>query len=253
MNFISNFLSSILTPQVSDLQKGNIPQHVGIIMDGNGRWAAKRHLPRIAGHRAGVEVMRQVITTSVEVGIKYLTVFAFSSENWDRPEHEVNFLMDLFVDTLNRELGSLNSNGVNVKLIGSRKKTPDKVLDCFKNAEHITAGNKTMVFNIAINYGSRGEIIEAVKKIGTECKAGQVEVDNINEDLFSKYLYTSHCPDPDLIIRTSGEYRMSNFLLWQSAYAELYITKTLWPDFSKKHYLKAIQNYQKRNRRFGKV
>ncbi|MCG9478826.1 MAG: isoprenyl transferase [Actinomycetia bacterium] len=243
----------MLTPKVKDLKKGSVPQHVGIIMDGNGRWAARRHLPRVVGHRAGVATLRQVIKTSVELGVKYLTVFAFSSENWDRPQREVDFLMDLFVDTLGQELDSLNKNGVKIKIIGSKKKTPEKVLQCFNHAEDITSSNNKMVFNIAFNYGSRGEIIDAVKNIIRDCRRGKVDIEDINEKLISSYTYTRECPDPDLIIRTSGEYRISNFLLWQSAYTEFYFTRTLWPDFSKKHYLRAIQNYQKRNRRFGRV
>ncbi|MGM0364971.1 MAG: isoprenyl transferase [Actinomycetota bacterium] len=253
MNFISSFLYSIQTPNAETLKKGNIPGHVGIIMDGNGRWAARRNLPRVMGHRAGVESLRQVIKTSVEVGVKHLTVFAFSSENWDRPKNEVNFLMELFVDCLQKELESLNSNGVKIKIIGERDKSPKEVMDSFRHAEKVTENNRKMVFSIAFNYGSRQEIINAAKNICKDFKNKKLDMERLDENIFSGFLYTRGCPDPDLIIRTSGEYRISNFLLWQSAYAEFYFTRTLWPDFSRSHYLKAIRSYQKRNRRFGRV
>jgi len=253
LNFISSFLSSITTPKIEILKKGNIPEHVGIIMDGNGRWAARRNLPRVMGHRAGVGSLRQVIKTSVEVGVRHLTVFAFSSENWDRPKNEVDFLMELFVDCLEEELESLNSNGVRIKIIGDRDKSPKEVMDSFRNAEQVTRFNQKLVFNIAFNYGSRQEIISAAKNICADVCGKKLGIGSIDEEIFSSYLYTKGCPDPDLIIRTSGEYRISNFLLWQSAYTEFYFTKTLWPDFDRNCYLKAIQSYQKRNRRFGKV
>ncbi len=250
---ISSFLSSITTPRIDDLKKGNIPKHVGIIMDGNGRWASRRKLPRILGHKAGVQSLRQAIATSIKIGVKYLTVFAFSSENWERPKKEVDFLMGLFVDCLNEELDSLNKNGVRIKIIGDRKKSPQKLRDSFRNAESLTSGNSKLVFNIAFNYGSRQEIIKAIKNMYEDAKKNKIEIEKLDEDTFSGYLYTGKTPDPDLIIRTSGEYRISNFMLWQSAYAEYYFTKTLWPDFNTSHYLKAINAYQKRNRRFGKV
>ncbi len=253
MNIISSFLFSATTPKIESLKKGNIPKHVAIIMDGSGRWAAMRKLPRIMGHEAGVESLRQILKTSVKIGIKYLTVFAFSNENWDRPKDEVEFLMELFVDCLNKELDSLNKNGVSIKVIGDRKKSPKKVLQSFYNAEKMTYKNSKLVFNIAFNYGSRQEIINAVKNICSDAVNKKLDIGDIDEELFSNYLYTRNCPDPDLIIRTSGEYRMSNFLLWQSSYSEFYFTKTLWPDFSKNHYLRAISSYQRRNRRFGKV
>ena len=253
MNFISSFLCSWKTPKIEGLKKGNIPQHIGIIMDGNGRWAAKRRLPRIMGHKAGVEALRQIIKTSVKIGVRHLTVFAFSSENWDRPQNEVDFLMGLFVNSLNRELASLNKNGVRIRVIGDRDPSPRKVRNSFSNAEKKTEHNQKLVLNIAFNYGARQEIIYAVQNIYKNAQKKDLDIEALDESLFSSYLYTKHSPDPDLIIRTSGEYRISNFLLWQCAYAEFYFTRTLWPDFSAKHFMQAISAYQKRNRRFGKV
>jgi undecaprenyl diphosphate synthase len=239
LSLFSPFFSSIRVPAVKELKKNNIPEHVAIIMDGNGRWAAKRNLPRSAGHRAGVEALRDIITTCIELGIKFLTVYSFSSENWQRPEDEVNFLMNLFLKSLREELESLDKNGVRVRLIGERKEIPSEVLKAFENAETKTRDNDKLYFNIAFNYGSRQEIINAIKII---CKSAS-----------RNYLFTRGCPDPDFLIRTSGEYRVSNFLLWQIAYSEFYFVKTLWPDFKRKDFLKAIYYYQQRKRRFGRL
>lgn len=253
MNLISSFFSSIKVPTVKELKKSNIPEHIAIIMDGNGRWAEKRNLPRSAGHRAGVETLREIIAVCIELGVKILTVYSFSKENWQRPDEEVNFLLNLFLESLREELDSLNKNGVRVKLIGSREEIPHEILQAFKNAEKETKGNNKLLFNIAFNYSSRQEIIEAAGKIYKEVIENNIRIDRLNEEKFSDFLYTEGCHDPDFLIRTSGEYRISNFLLWQIAYTEFYFIKTLWPDFKKRDFLKAIRCYQQRNRRFGRV
>jgi undecaprenyl diphosphate synthase len=253
LNSISSSSDSLAVPTVSELKKNKIPSHVAIIMDGNGRWAFKRNLPRINGHRKGVIVLKNIVIVCKELGIKYLTVYSFSSENWQRPRIEIKSLMKLFLDSLKRELEDLNKNGVRLKLIGQRETIPVKILKTFEHSEQKTKNNKELFFNIAFNYGSRQEIIDAVKKIYSAAKNNFINIDNMNTKTFSNFLYTENFPDPDLLIRTSGESRISNFLLWQIAYTELYFTKTLWPDFSKKHFLKAIYNFQKRSRRFGKL
>ncbi len=253
MNLISSIYSAIKVPTVKALKKNKIPMHVAIIMDGNGRWAAKRNLPRSAGHKVGVETLKDIITACIELGIKFLTVYSFSSENWQRPEEEVNFLLDLFLESLKEELDLLYRNGVRVRLIGSRKEIPPDVLEAFKNAEKRTEKNNKLLFNIAFNYGSRKEIVDAVSNIYKETVKGNINIEKLDEDKFNDFLYTSGCPDPDLLIRTSGEYRLSNFLLWQLAYSEFYFIKKLWPDFRKKDLLKAVYYYQQRSRRFGKV
>lgn len=253
MNSISSSSDSLAVPTVSELKKNKIPFHVAIIMDGNGRWALKRNLPRISGHRKGVIVLKNIVITCKELGIKYLTVYSFSSENWQRPRIEVKNLMVLFLDSIKRELEDLNKNGVRLKLIGQRETIPAKILKTFEYSEQKTKNNKELFLNIAFNYGSRQEIIDAVKKLYIAARNNFINIDNIDAKTFSKFLYTEDFPDPDLLIRTSGESRISNFMLWQIAYTELYFTKTLWPDFSKKHFLKAIYNFQRRSRRFGKL
>jgi undecaprenyl diphosphate synthase len=251
LSLISSIFSSIKVPTVKELKKNNIPEHVAIIMDGNGRWAVRRKLPRSAGHKAGVEALRDVIEICIELGIKFLTVYSFSSENWQRPKDEVNFLLNLFLESLKEELESLDRNGVRVKLIGDRKEIPFEILKAFENAEKKTENNDKLFFNIAFNYGSRQEIIDAVKRIYKAVARNEMDIEKLDEKNFSEYLFTNGCPDPDFLIRTSGEYRVSNFLLWQIAYCEFYFVKTLWPDFKKKNFLKAIYYYQQRNRRFG--
>lgn len=253
MSLISSIFSSIRVPTVKELKKNNIPEHVAIIMDGNGRWAVKRKLPRSAGHKAGVEALREVITTCVQLGIKFLTVYSFSSENWQRPKDEVNFLLNLFLESLKEELGALNKNGVRVFLIGDRKLIPYKILEAFENAEKQTANNNKLFFSIAFNYGSRQEIIDAARKIYKAASRNDINIEKLSEKTFSDYLFTKEFPDPDFLIRTGGEYRVSNFLLWQIAYCEFYFVKTLWPDFKRKNFLKAIYYYQQRNRRFGRL
>ncbi len=251
MSLISSIFSSIRVPTVKELKKNNIPEHVAIIMDGNGRWAMKRKLPRSAGHRAGVEALRDVIEVCIELGIKFLTVYSFSSENWRRPKDEVNFLLNLFLETLREELESLDRNGVRVRLIGNREEVPSEILKAFENAEKETENNNKLFFNIAFNYGSRQEIVGAVKRICRAAARNDIDIEKLDEKNFSEYLFTDSYPDPDFLIRTSGEYRVSNFLLWQIAYCEFYFVKTLWPDFKKKNFLKAIYYYQYRDRRFG--
>lgn len=233
--------------------KGNIPKHVAIIMDGNGRWAAKRHLPRSAGHRAGVESLREIINASIEIGVDYLTVYSLSSENWKRPESEIKFLMKLFIATIKNELRLLMEHGVRVRLIGDRKSLPPDVVKAYEEAEKKTSENTKLNFNIALNYGSRQEILDAFKALREKINSGELDIEDIGIKDLSDNLYTKDIPDPDFLIRTSGEHRISNFLLWQISYSELYFTKVLWPDFKRKHFIKAIDEYQKRNRRFGKL
>jgi len=232
---------------------GNIPKHVAIIMDGNGRWATKRHLPRSAGHRAGVESLREIINASIEIGVEYLTVYSLSSENWKRPESEIKFLMKLFLATIKNELRLLMEYGVRLRLIGDRKSLPPEVVKAYEEAEKKTSENTKLNFNIALNYGSRQEILDAFKALGEKINSGELDIEDIGIKDLSDNLYTKDIPDPDFLIRTSGEHRISNFLLWQISYSELYFTKVLWPDFKRKHFIKAIDEYQKRNRRFGKL
>ncbi len=230
-----------------------LPQHVAIIMDGNGRWATRRGLPRVAGHRQGVEALREVIKTSNELGIKYLTLYAFSTENWKRPAAEVDALMALLVEYLRKEIRELNSNNVKISVLGQVEAFPDVAQREIANAVEITKNNTGLRVNIALNYGGRAEIVRAVKAIARDVLDKKVSIDDIDERLFSDYLYTANIPDPDLLIRTSGEFRLSNFLLYQVAYTELVFTDSdvLWPDFDKKAYLEAIVEYQRRQRRYG--
>ncbi|MCL5771954.1 MAG: isoprenyl transferase [Actinobacteria bacterium] len=249
----SHLFSSKKNLTIEEIKKNSIPKHVAIIMDGNGRWASKRGLPRLAGHREGVKPLKNVVRLCNDLGIKYITAYSFSNENWERPENEVSGLMQLFFETVAAEIEDLNKNGVRIVLIGNRNLIPQKVLKRFEDAENITKNNENVVLNIAFSYGSRQEIIEAVKKACIDIKNNKIDIKDIDEDYFSSLLFTRNCPDPDLLIRTSGEFRISNFLLWQIAYCELYFTKTLWPDFSNAEFLKAIWDYQQRNRRFGKI
>ncbi len=250
--FSSIFASKKYSSQ-DKIIKSNIPKHVAIIMDGNGRWATKRHLPRSAGHRAGVESLREIINVSIEIGVEYLTVYSLSSENWKRPESEIKFLMKLFLATIKNELRLLMEYGVRLRLIGDRKSLPLKVVKAYEEAEKKTSENTKLNFNIALNYGSRQEILDAFRALGEKINSGELDIEDIGIKDLSDNLYTKDIPDPDFLIRTSGEHRISNFLLWQISYSELYFTKVLWPDFKRKHFIKAIDEYQKRNRRFGKL
>ena len=233
------------------IDKNNIPVHVAIIMDGNGRWAKKRGGVRIFGHQNGVKSVRDVVEASVEIGVKYLTLYAFSTENWNRPKMEVNALMGLLVSTIKSELKTLTENNVRLKTIGDINMLPKEVAQNLTDTIKRTESNTGLTLILALSYSSRWEINQAIKKIATDVKNNVLEIDSINEELFQKYLNTSDFPDPELLIRTSGELRISNFLLYQLAYSELYFTETLWPDFNKDEFFKAIHNYQSRERRFG--
>jgi undecaprenyl diphosphate synthase len=226
-----------------------LPVHIAVIMDGNGRWAAQRHLPRVEGHRAGIESVREVVEGSARLGIKVLTLYAFSVENWKRPVTEVSTLMTLLKRYLRLELNTLLRNDIRFKVIGRDEELAPDVRRELKMAEEKTAGNAGMLFNIALNYGGRAEIVEAARRV----VASGIAPDELDEQRFSDFLYTGGQPDPDLLIRTSGEMRVSNFLLWQIAYAEIWVTDTLWPDFRKQHLLEAVLAYQKRDRRYGGI
>jgi undecaprenyl diphosphate synthase len=226
-----------------------LPQHVAVIMDGNGRWAAQRHLPRVEGHRAGIESVREVVEGSARLGIKVLTLYAFSVENWKRPVTEVSTLMMLLKRYLRLELNTLLRNNIRFNVLGRPEDLAPDIQGELKMAEEKTASNAGMLFNIALNYGGRAEIVEAARRV----MASGVSADDLDEQRFSDFLYTAGQPDPDLLIRTSGEMRVSNFLLWQIAYAEIWVTDTLWPDFRKQHLLEAILAYQKRDRRYGGI
>ena len=232
---------------------GNIPRHVAIIMDGNGRWATKRGLPRSAGHRAGMEALRDLITASSELGIEALTLYAFSTENWKRPRDEVGTLFSLVVEYFNREISELHENGVRIRVLGDISCVPQKARAALMRAEDITHDNRGLKLNLAINYGARAELVRAARALAEDVSNGGMAPDAIDEAAVSSRLYTSGQPDVDLLIRTGGEMRLSNFLLYQSAYAELLFTDTLFPDFDKAHYLDAIREFQGRSRRFGAI
>ena len=229
----------------------NIPGHVAIIMDGNGRWARQRGLPRIVGHRAGVKSVQEVIRCAKESGIKVLTLYAFSTENWKRPKNEVSALFKLLEKYIDSQADSLVRNNIRLSVIGRLEGLPESVQDKLKRVMDRTKDNTALVLNLALNYGAKIEIVDAVRAIVKDCVSGRIKLEEIGEKSFSDYLYTSGLPDPDLLIRTSGEMRLSNFLLWQIAYSELYISKKLWPDFKKNDFLKAVNEYDKRQRRYG--
>jgi len=233
------------------LDRDRLPQHIAIIMDGNGRWAKLRGLPRIMGHRAGIKTVKEVIKASRELGIKYLTLYAFSAENWKRPKQEVEMLMGFLNEYIDKELESFVKNDIKLNVIGRISGLPDYVQPKLMKAIEKTKDCKSMTLNVALNYSGRSEIVDAAKKFASQVKAGRRAVNDLDEESFSGLLYTKGQPDPDLLIRTSGEMRISNFLLWQISYSELYITSKLWPDFSKKDLEEAIAAYQKRERRFG--
>jgi len=233
--------------------KGNIPRHIAIIMDGNGRWAKKRNLPRVAGHQRGVESVRTAVETCMSLGVEILTLYSFSTENWKRPKDEVTALMRLIVKSLQNETNELNSNNVKLTTIGDLKSLPEIVQKELNQAFAKTSSNTKMTLNLALSYSGRWELVEAIKNISTHAVSGNIKPEEINEDVVKKYLTTSSMPDPDLLIRTSGEFRISNFLLWQIAYSEIYVSEVLWPDFKCKNLLEAVKDYQKRERRFGLV
>lgn len=225
--------------------------HIAVIMDGNGRWAKKRGLPRVMGHRAGMKSVKEVIKSCRELGVKYLTLYAFSSENWKRPKAEVEALMRFLNEYIDKELRSFLKNGIRLNFIGRISGLPDYVRPKLNEAMEATKGCGAMTVNVALNYSGRGEIVDAAKIFASQVKAGKLGADDLDEDSFSGFLYTAGQPDPDLLIRTSGEMRISNFLLWQISYAELYVTPKLWPDFRKGDLMDAIKEYRKRERRFG--
>src|SRR3990170_3366218 len=226
-----------------------LPQHVAVIMDGNGRWAAQRHLPRVEGHRAGIESVRDIVESSARLGIQVLTLYAFSVENWKRPVTEVSTLMTLLKRYLRLELNTLLRNDIRFRVIGRDEELAPDIRGELKLAEEKTAGSRGMLFNIALNYGGRAEIVEAARR----AIASGITAEALDEQRFAEFLYTAGQPDPDLLIRTSGEMRVSNFLLWQIAYAEIWVTDTLWPDFRRRHLLEAVLAYQKRDRRYGGI
>ncbi len=239
--------SSILPP----LDPARLPRHVAIIMDGNGRWARQRGLPRVRGHAAGVEAVRATIRLARRLGISYLTLYAFSEENWQRPPLEVRALMALLRRYLREELQEMQDNGIAFNVIGNLSRLPPPVQAEITRTMEATRGSGAMILTLALSYGGRSEIVAAARRLAREVQAGRLEPDAIDPDRFAKALYTADLPDPDLLIRTSGEYRLSNFLLWQTAYTELYFTETLWPDFGEEEFLRALVDYQQRERRFG--
>jgi undecaprenyl diphosphate synthase len=231
----------------STASRPRIPIHVAIIMDGNGRWALSRGLPRLAGHRAGTENLRRIITACVEFGVKYLTIYAFSTENWGRPREEVDGLMHILEDVIDRELEELNQEGVQLRHIGRLERLDPKLQEKVLEAIDLTKGNDRLVLNVAFNYGGRDEIVYAIQKMITD----GIRPEKVTSDLIGTYLFTAGVPDPDLIIRTSGELRVSNFLIWQGAYSEWYVTSVYWPDFNKEEFRKALDTYASRDRRYG--
>lgn len=230
-----------------------LPRHIAIIMDGNGRWAKQRLLPRYAGHKVGIESVRRVIRLCGEHQIEALTLFAFSSENWRRPKQEVNILMDLFVTALQQEVDNLHKNQVRLRVIGAREALAPKLQNLIAEAEVLTANNSGLTVVIAANYGGHWDIVQATKILAERVKVGQLEIEEINETLLKSQLCLADLPEPDLFIRTGGEQRVSNFLLWQLAYTEMYFTDILWPDFNKTHFIQALQSFAQRQRRFGRT
>ena len=235
------------------LDPSKLPQHVAIIMDGNGRWAKSKGLPRIYGHKKGAEIAKRIIIKTRELEIPVLTLFSFSKENWLRPKDEVNFLFNLFKEYLKNELELMKKHGIQLRIIGDKKELPGDLYEIIEHVEKETSKCNKLILCIALNYSGRSEIIRATKLIAERVKNGDVNISDIDENLFKKFLYTSDLPDPDLLIRTSGEIRISNFLLYQLAYTEFYFTPVYWPDFTEQEYLKALYSYQQRERRFGKV
>jgi len=238
---------------MTSIDSRRLPDHVAIIMDGNGRWAKKKGLSRILGHQQGADAVREIVTLSREIGIRWLTLYAFSEENWKRPAHEVQALMRLLNRFLKNELGEMQKNGIRLKTIGRTSRLPKRTRDILLDTMEKTSSNSRMTLTLALSYGGRQEILDAILKIVARVQQGEMAADEVTEQVVSDALYTSGMPDPDLLIRTSGEYRISNFLLWQISYSEIFITPTLWPDFGKNEYLAAIRDYQKRDRRFGGI
>lgn len=231
--------------------KTGIPNHIAVIMDGNGRWAKARHLPRAFGHRKGAEALRELLKSAIEIGIPYMTFYSFSSENWSRPQSEINDIMGLLRRYLQSELATFHKAGIRLKVIGDRSRLADDIILLIEDAERQTSDNDKLTVVMALSYGGRQEIVEAARNIALKVQSGSLDATEISEELFEKELYTKDIPDPDLLIRTSGEMRISNFLLWQLAYSEMVFVEKNWPDFTKKDLLFAIEEYQKRDRRYG--
>ena len=246
-------MPTILQELPSDLDQDRLPRHVAVIMDGNGRWAKRRGLPRIMGHRQGVDALKELLRCCNDWGIQALTAYAFSTENWGRPLEEVTFLMTLFERVLVRELQEMMEENVRIQFVGNLAALPPSLQAQIERSMTETQNNRGIQFTVATNYGGRQEILQACRDIATKVQQGHIQPDEIDEALFSRHLYTANVCDPDLLIRTSGEMRLSNFLLWQMAYAELYVTDALWPDFDRSQFHKALSAYQQRDRRYGKV
>ena len=250
-------LENIISKKNSDLSikidKQKVPEHVAIIMDGNGRWAIKKGLPRTFGHNKGVSVLKETIKISKKLGCKILTVYAFSTENWSRPTKEVDFLISLFEKVLKKEIAEINQEGIRIKFIGDLSPFPQSLKSTFNNSEVLTANNKNFTLNVCVNYGGRQEIVKVAKQLALKSFSGEINPSEVNEKLFNAELLKQGIKDPELLIRTSGEKRISNFLLWQLAYSEIYISEVLWPDFNESEFIKAIIDYQSRKRRFGGI
>ena len=250
-------LEKIIDKKNTDLSKRidrqKVPEHVAIIMDGNGRWATNRGLPRSFGHKKGVSVLKEIIKASKNLGCKVLTVYAFSTENWTRPIKEVDFLINLFSQVLRDEINEINQESIKMKFIGDLTPFPDNLKELIHSSESLTKNNNTFLLNVCVNYGGRQEIVKVAKELALKSFSGEINPSEVNEELFNSKLLTKGIKDPELLIRTSGEKRISNFLLWQLAYSEIYISEVLWPDFNEFEFLKAIIDYQSRNRRFGGI
>jgi len=235
------------------IDKQKVPEHIAIIMDGNGRWATKKGLPRTYGHKKGVNVLKEILKASKKLGCKVLTVYAFSTENWTRPTKEVDFLINLFSEVLRNEIEEIHEESTKIKFIGDLTPFPRNLKEIISSSESLTKNNNEFLFNVCVNYGGRQEIVKVAKELALKSSAGEIKPSEINEELFNSELLTGGIKDPELLIRTSGEKRISNFLLWQLAYSEIYISDVLWPDFNEFEFLKAIIDYQSRNRRFGGI
>jgi len=235
------------------IDKQKVPEHVAIIMDGNGRWATKKGLPRSFGHKQGVSVLKEIIKVSKNLGCKVLTVYAFSTENWTRPTKEVDFLINLFSEVLQNEIKKIHEESTKIKFIGDLTPFPENLKKIISSSESLTKNNNEFLFNVCVNYGGRQEIVKVAKELALKSSSGEIKPSEVNEELFNSELLTRGIKDPELLIRTSGEKRISNFLLWQLAYSEIYISDVLWPDFNEFEFLKAIIDYQSRNRRFGGI
>jgi len=250
-------LEKVIDDKISDLfmkiDKQKLPKHVAIIMDGNGRWATRKGLPRSFGHNQGVSVLKEILKASKKLGCKILTVYAFSTENWTRPTKEVDFLINLFSEVLRNEIEEINEESTKIKFIGDLTPFPETLKKIISSSESLTKNNKKFLLNVCVNYGGRQEIVKVAKELALKSSSGEIKPSEVNEELFNSELLTRGIKDPELLIRTSGEKRISNFLLWQLAYSEIYISEVLWPDFNEFEFLKAIIDYQSRNRRFGGI